>query len=370
MVKISTNTTNTSPIQVTPCADFCINSGLSHTFDVGIRVTDNQQSAKLENFEMVVELSVVKATNVTSVSEYSSAGLVISTNSENKTATITDGKSMEGSVEIPAIVKDENNVAYTVTTIGDLAFYKSGKGQYTPITDVVIPNSVTTIESYAFRGCKDLTKVVIKSGVTTIGSGAFYSCTSLVDIAIPSSVTTIGSSAFESCGSLVEIAIPNSVTTIDANVFQNCTQLVSVIIPNSVTTIGNSMFSGCSSLVEIVIPSGVTTIGNQAFYNCISLVEISIPNNVTTIGDRAFENCAQLASVAIPSSVTTIGYQAFYKCSNLTSITVSAITPPDAGSSCFANTNDCPIYVPADSVETYKTAAYWGEYASRIQAIA
>ena len=139
---------------------------------------------------------------------------------------------------------------------------------------------------------------------------------------------------------------------------------------DGVTTIESYAFRGCKDLTKVVIKSGVTTIGNVAFGDCISLVEISIPNSVTTIGARAFENCAQLASVAIPSSVTTIGYQAFYKCSNLTSITVSAITPPDVGSSCFANTNDCPIYVPADSVETYKTAEHWGEYANRIQAIA
>jgi hypothetical protein len=67
--------------------------------------------------------------------------------------------------------------------------------------------------------------------------------------------------------------------------------------------------------------------------------------------------------------VTSIGSEAFYGCSSLTSITCEATTPPTLKWSVFDDTNDCPIYVPADSVDTYKAAENWSEYAKRIQAI-
>ncbi len=53
----------------------------------------------------------------------------------------------------------------------------------------------------------------------------------------------------------------------------------------------------------------------------------------------------------------------------MSSITCNATTPPALGTDVFANTNNCPIYVPAASVETYKAASGWSGYASRIQAI-
>lgn len=127
--------------------------------------------------------------------------------------------------------------------------------------------------------------------------------------------------------------------------FNNITTLSSVSIPNSVTTIGGNAFNGCSGLTNITIPDGVTSIGYYVFSNCASLTNITIPNGVTSIGDYAFGGC-----------------------SNLTSMTVEATTPPTLGSNVFLNTYPT-IYVPTESVETYKAATNWSSYASRIQAI-
>ena len=108
----------------------------------------------------------------------------------------------------------------------------------------------------------------------------------------------------------------------------------------------------------------------STFNACSSLTSINIPSGVTTIGNNAFYVCASLTSVTIPDSVTSIDNYAFRSCDSLTSITVKATTPPTLGNSnVFLNTNDCPIYVPAASVDTYKAANNWSTYASRIQAI-
>ena len=166
---------------------------------------------------------------------------------------------------------------------------------------------------------------------------------------------------------LVSVEIGDCVTTIGGWAFDGCSSLTSITIPNSVTSIGTNAFNSCTSLTSVTIPDSVTSIGQGAFYGCSSLTSITIPDGVTSIGNGAFDSCRSLTSVTIPNSVTIIGNWTFYNCS-LTSVTVNATTPPTLGGGAFDNTNDCPIYVPAASVNAYKSA--WSDYASRIQAIA
>ena len=93
-------------------------------------------------------------------------------------------------------------------------------------------------------------------------------------------------------------------------------------------------------------------------------------NNVTNIDYLSFYQCMKLTNIIIGSNVTDIGYQAFQYCSSLTSITIKANTPPTLQNiNALSSTNNCPIYVPIGSVDTYKVASGWSTYASRIQAI-
>ncbi len=130
----------------------------------------------------------------------------------------------------------------------------------------------------------------------------------------------------------------------------------SVVIPSTVTYSGTTY--------------SVTSIGDRAFSWCKRQTSVTIPNSVTSIGVKAFSGCSGLTSVTIPNSVTSIGFSAFQSCSALTSVTIQATTPPTlGGTDAFNNTNNCPIYVPAESVDAYKTATNWSSLASRIQAI-
>lgn len=116
------------------------------------------------------------------------------------------------------------------------------------------------------------------------------------------------------------------------------------------------------------IGTGVTSIAVSAFFNCTSLTSVTIGSSVTSIGTNAFDNCSSLTSVIIPNSVTSIGRKAFSRCSSLTSVTILATTPPTLGDvSAFYNTNNCPIYVPDASVDAYKAAPNWRQYADRIK---
>ena len=122
------------------------------------------------------------------------------------------------------------------------------------------------------------------------------------------------------------------------------------------------LYLTASAMTNAVIGGCVTSIDGYAFYGCSSLTSVTIGNSVTSIGDDAFLNCSGLTSINIPNSVTSIGILAFYGCSGLTSITVEATTPPTLGGNAFSNTNNCPIYVPAASVDTYKAASGWSTY--------
>ena len=190
---------------------------------------------------------------------------------------------------------------------------------------------------------------VIPSSVTSIGNSAFSCCSSLSEVVIPSSVNCIGNSAFSCCSSLSKVVIPTSVTSIGHNVFQGCSSLSEIVIPDSVTSIGNSAFSGCSSLSKIVIPTSVTSIGDWIFSGCSSLSEVVIPSSVTSIGGFAFKDCGSLSTIVIPSSVTSIGDSAFYGCDSLSEIVIpSSVT--SIGDSAFSSCRSLSKIVIPSSV--------------------
>ena len=233
----------------------------------------------------------------------------------------------------------------------------------------VIGDCITSIGLWAFQNCSSLTSVTIPNSVTEIGWQSFQNCSSLSSITIPNSVTAIGNGAFGGCSRLNSIIIPSGVTIIGDSAFGGCSSLTSINIPSGVTSIGEGVFGDCTSLTSVTIPNSVTSIGYTAFRNCKSLTSITIPNSVQTISGLAFESCTGLTSVTIPNSVTSITWGAFAACTGLTSITINATTPPTLGKDVFNDTNNCPIYVPAASVNAYKTATNWSSYASRIQPI-
>ena len=226
----------------------------------------------------------------------------------------------------------DGNITWRLTKDGTL--YISGQGDMPDydwnkipwrdfsINKVVVQKGITSIGSFAFAYCRNLSSIKIPEGVTSIGSGAFEDCSSLSSIEIPEGVTSIGSIAFAYCRSLSSIKIPEGVTSIGSQAFEGCSSLSSIKIPKGVTSIEGSAFEDCSSLSSIEIPKGVTSIGSCAFAYCSSLSSIKIPEGVTSIESRVFENCSSLSSIEIPKGVTSIEPSVFEKCSSLSSIKI------------------------------------------------
>jgi len=226
------------------------------------------------------------------------------------------------------------------------------------ISDLVIPNGVTTIKDYAFCGFAGKS-VTIPSGVKTIGKNAFDGCGYLTSIVIPNSVSSIDEEAFQNCRSLLSITIPDGMTRIAYCLLYGCESLTSVSIPNSVTEIGWGAFCGGISLNSLRIPDGVKQIAYSAFDDVPNVIyhgsatgspwrarcingyveggliytdesktelcacpasmegDIIIPHRVTTIRGGAFRFCSKLTTVTIPNSVTSIGYGAFTDVPNI-----------------------------------------------------
>ena len=267
----------------------------------------------------------------------------VNTNFEERTAEITISSEKYGIAKTIAVTQkgvsaeSKNAIIYTSSDGKVITLIKSnvfganivsntyGNGQGIIIFDA----PVTSIGNNAFQfGGSRLTTITIPDSVTTIGSYAFYYCSSLTSVTIPNSVTSIGDFAFACCRSLK--AFYGKFASAD----NRCLVIDGVL---------NSF-----------APAGLT--------------EYTIPNSVTSIGGGAFYYYSSLTSVTIPDSVTSIGGYAFSSCDSLTSVYCKPTTPPTGDSNMFGgNASDCKIYVPRNSVSAYKAKQYWSDYASYIE---
>lgn len=243
---------------------------------------------------------------------------------------------------------------------------------YTGLSNIEIPESVTSIGDYAFEGCSRLTNITIPSGVKSIGGYAFDNCTGLSSITIPDNVTDIGRYAFKGCTGLTNIITGNGVTSLSGFEFEegyDYSNLTSITIGDRVTTIGDNAFSNCTNLndinmgngvinvgkaaflgtpwydnqpkgdlyigkvyyeyigempekTEITIKEGTATIANHAFVERKELQRITMPDSINTIGNNAFAGCSNLKSVKLPNTITNIGKNAFDNCIGLTKIEI------------------------------------------------
>lgn len=217
-----------------------------------------------------------------------------------------------------------------------------------------IPSSVI-VGKNAFRGCA-ITDIVVPEGVTTIEQQAFNYCASLTTVSLPTTLTTIGDCAFQGCSSLESIVVADGNTTFDSR--DNCNAIIK--------TSDNELIVGCSTTI---IPASVITIADNAF-RASSITDVAIPEDVTTIESFAFYECGLLKTVILPSTLTKIGYGAFQVCNSLTDI----YAYPESNSVTLADdiwafmdvdlwsSKDCNLHVYSKDYDYYSTADQWKEF--------
>lgn len=262
--------------------------------------------------------------NVTNQEEYES-GEYKYVLLEDDTAQITGCTgSNHRELEIPTSIDGK-----IVTSIGDCAFARCAA------EEILIPDTITSIEDYAFYLCTHLKELTIPDSVTSIGDFAFSGCRSLEIITIPDSMTEIGCNPFAACPSLnwIEFSEDNPILAMIDGVLFNKTNKTLIYyplskedtnynVPEGIISIGDCAFYECGSLMEITLPHTVSYIGNGAFASCYSLVEIAISDSLISIGDNAFDRCELLTDIVLPETVTSIGSYAFVCCYSLEELTM------------------------------------------------
>lgn len=218
-----------------------------------------------------------------------------------------------------------------VTEIVNAGSNSSSFYNCTNLVSVTLPSTLTTLGNYAFAGCSKLETVSMtnasSSALAMVGNSAFYNCVKLLSITLPDSVAAIGSNAFGYCAILTTIQLPSSLKTIEGGAFTNCTALETITFPNGLQSIGSSSFNTCSKLGSVIIPGTVTSLETQAFSNCTALSQVEIRGNINTIGFGAFSDCVNLESVVISGLVKNLSsnsdyvqYGVFYNCKKLVSV--------------------------------------------------
>lgn len=281
------------------------------------------------------------------------------------------------------------------------------------ITDLVIPNDVTSIGDWAFVKC-NMNSVSIPEGVTSIREGAFAYCSDLTSIEIPNSVTSIGEEAFEECTGLTSVTMGNSVAEIGGYAFYACSNLTSVIIPKIVTSIGEYAYYGCYALTSVEAPaiffdieeqnwinytkslqsvvvnagelnetellflarsykslkkldvSGVTNneFADEAFNGYYNLESLMLPAALTRISFKMAAGCYNLQSIVIPANVTEIDQAAFEDCRSVTEVTFAGNALTKIGAWAFYNCHELAnIDIPEGVTEIGKAAFYGCAYA-------
>lgn len=276
------------------------------------------------------------------------------------------------------------SVTITDSNVPEYAF-----SQCSNIQTVTIGNAAVVYDN-AFSYCSSLTQVNLPETLTSIGENAFYNCSSLSQIELPSSLTNIAQSVFSSCSALESIVIPSSVTSIGSGAFSYCYGIKEINLPSAYgdsfsnlfgysmpselkkitfgsTTVPSNYFSGWSNVEEIVLEN-TTEIGSYAFNSCSSLKSITLPSTLTTINDWAFSYCSSLSSVVLPSSLSVIRAYAFYNCPSLMSIVLpSSLTSIE--SEAFANCNNLYEIYNLSSLPLVKGSWEYGQVALKAKII-
>ena len=222
---------------------------------------------------------------------------------------------------------------------------------FTGLTSVTIPETITYIGEYAFAGCTGLTSVTLPDSLNAHGKGIFQGCTGLASVTLGNGIRSVPTSMFEGCASLTSITVPSQVLSVGARAFAGCTSLKSVTILGKIQTIYDSAFVNCSVLERLSIPDTVTEVADNAFTGCPafsfniydngvylgneenpyvilldaidkSIASCQLPSGTKAINHNAFEECSDLVTVELNDGLCFIGDYAFYKCTNLQNITI------------------------------------------------
>ena len=242
-----------------------------------------------------------------------------------KTISIISPTVGNGSDKLHSIIVDDENPDFA--SFGNVVYTKDLSSIILcpyGITDLVLPDTFSSVPENAFSGKKQLQTAELPETIRSIENSAFSGCSSLVTINFPENLEKIGNSAFSGCSSLVTVSFPPTLQEIGYFAFSGCSQLSDeIVIPESVSKLGSQAFSYCKSLKSVRIEATVEVLQDYLFAYCSSLESVEFKDDVKELGPGAFLSCSSLPYIFIPASVTKIWSDTFVRCSALTDIDVA-----------------------------------------------
>jgi hypothetical protein len=283
-----------------------------------------------------------------------------------------------GCYNITRLIVASDNPIYDSRDNSNTIIKTSSNALITGCRTTFIPQSVRSINSYAFEGCLGLKNIILPEGLVTIGESAFSRCTSLESIHIPSTVTSIGYRALSNTPQLASITVEEGNVWYDSR--ENCNAIIdktnnSLIagcknstVPEGIVRIGSYAFQQCTGLSSITLPSTLKTISNDAFASS-GLTSIDLPEGLETIEEYAFSYCDALKTVTIPSTMKAITWYIFYESNNIIDVTSNIESPWGIFSTTFSNSTyqNATLHVPYGTKELYSTLEGWQEFANIVE---
>lgn len=251
-----------------------------------------------------------------------------------------------------------------IQKIGSLVFDRDAL-----LSHISLPETVTEVENGAFSNT-GLVDFTFPKNLTYISSQMFSSCNNLTELTIPETVTDIRDGAFKYCKNLKKVTLPENLITLENSVFSYCSNLTDVNIPVSIGKVPSYLFQDCSNLKKMIIPEGITEIDRGAFQGCTNLSELELPKSLQIIREYLIGQCDALRKLTIYHNVSLIEQHAFDECKTIEEIhlyrAVLPETPMPLGwlVNCpvIQEGNNCTLYVPKGSVESYKASFYWNTF--------
>lgn len=367
----------------------------------------NVTSLNREAFRNCTSLKSIDLTNIVTFGVYALSGC---------TSLVYDTLTLNNATSLGQYAFD--NVKIRKLVIPNVTTFTAGNTSYSTwgdrdlLEEIVMSNAIANIPDYCFYKHTSLANVGVSwENITSIGRWSFYGCTSIaVDHLNLPNLTSLGQDAFYgvkikklSLGALAtlpsattstqnfgdksvleEVVLSDTLSVIPDYSFRDYIALLPVKLPSNLTKIGTQAFVGCTSfeLDVATLPKTINTMGNLAFQGVKTSGVLSLPNLIGTIAWGNYNNTdtkildgiedlgavtsvegfmrqSKLKFAKIPSSCTKLGADAFSNCTALEYMLIANPNPPTLGTSALANTNSCPIYVPDESVETYKGATGW-----------
>lgn len=235
-----------------------------------------------------------------------------------------------------------------------------------------VSSTSTSTTKYEHTYSSELEPVItleVTNGTAVIGGTAVGGKTVLLKkLEVGDNITSIASSAFAGCNGLKYVSLPNTLATMEWACFDQNSSLQHINIPNSIQRIERFSFRYCYNMRTFSLPKGIESVGESAFSNIYPLYKITLPDGIQRIDTSCFTNSYNISRINIPDTITLIGTQAFTSCYSLTDIYVYSTIPPTY---VYANTfptnaQNFLIHVPAESVDAYKAASGWSNFADNI----